>query len=249
MLLMNNYYLKNKPKLMKAFQKIIENPQIEEKIFLPLFDKQEISDLKKKVQKEFESLIPLIPYIGGDKNKRMTDFLIHTGWSLAIYRTLSKRGMNVHQVGQIIYEISEIYYNSLNFLVKKFGKWYYFSRIAQYLLERNSRKRKRWNYSADFQGDLIKGDGKEFSIGYNYTECGNYKFLKKQDAEELTPYICLCDYALYRALGIGFKRTGTIGMNADCCDFRLIKNYQTPRGWPPENLEEFKNYKLHKISN
>jgi len=242
MSLMNNYYQKNKRTLMKECKKVVEHPLIEEKVLLSHFDKQEISDLKKEVLEEFERLIPQIPFIGGDKNKRMTDFLIHTGWSLAIYRALSKRGMNIHQVGQIIYEISEIYYDSIHFLVKKFVKWYYFSRIAQYLFERNNRLRKKWNYPADFQGDLIKGDGKDFAVGYNYTECGNYKFLKEQNAVELTPYICLCDYALYRALGIGFKRTRTIGMNANHCDFRLKKNYETPRGWPPERLEEFKNY-------
>ncbi|MHA2175767.1 MAG: L-2-amino-thiazoline-4-carboxylic acid hydrolase [Candidatus Hodarchaeales archaeon] len=244
---MNNYYTQNKPKLMKSFQKLVDNPIIEEKVFLRFYDRQQIHHLKHDVLKEYEKLIPQIPFIGGEKNKRMTDFLIHTAWSLAIYRTLSKMRMDLRQVGQILYEISEIYYNSLNFFVKKFAKWYYYSRVAQYLLKRNSRKRKDWNYPADFQGDLIKGDGKDFTIGYNYTECGNYKFLKEQGAEELTPYICITDYALYRALGIGFKRTKTIGMKADICDFRLIKNYQTPRGWPPEKLEDFKNYTMQNL--
>ncbi len=44
-----------------------------------------------------------------------------------------------------------------------------------------------------------------------------------------------------RALGIGFKRTKTLATGANMCDFRFIKGYQTAKGWPPENLEEFKN--------
>lgn len=234
--------MKNKPKLMKAFKKLVDNPKIERKVFLLYFDRQQIQDLRKDVLEEFERLISQIPYVGGKKNKRMTDFLIHTAWSLAIYRTLLKTGMDVRQVGQILYEISEVYYDTLNPIVKKFGKWYHYSRIARYLLKRNSKKRSKWNYPGDFQGELVKGDGKDFTIGYNYTECGNYKFLKAQGAEELTPYLCLTDYALYRAFGIGFKRTKTIGMGGTHCDFRLIKNYQTPRGWPPENVDDFKNY-------
>ena len=38
----------------------------------------------------------------------------------------------------------------------------------------------------------------------------------------------------------GMKITQTIGNGASRCDFRFIKGYQTPIGWPPDDLEEFK---------
>lgn len=52
----------------------------------------------------------------------------------------------------------------------------------------------------------------------------------------------MSDYAMFRALGVGFKRTKTIAINCDVCDFRFVKDYQTPKGWPPESLEEFRQY-------
>jgi hypothetical protein len=169
-----------------------------------------------------------------------------TAWSLAFYCVLSKKGMDIHQIGQLIYEIGEVYYDSINPIKKIFGKWYYYSRIARFMVKRNSEKRRKRNYRGDFQGNFVKGDGKSFLWGYDYTECGTLKFLKEQHSEELNPYICLGDYALFRTLGVGFKRTRCLGMNEDRCDFRFIKNYQKPRGWPPNELDDFKCFLMKK---
>jgi hypothetical protein len=43
-----------------------------------------------------------------------------------------------------------------------------------------------------------------------------------------------------RAYGYGLARTQTIGNRTPLCDFRYIKNGSNPRGWPPDNLPEFK---------
>ena len=85
-------------------------------------------------------------------------------------------------------------------------------------------------------------DGKSFEYGFNFTECGWLKLIEKEGIKDSAPYACLCDYARMRAIGIGFKRTKTIAAGAEICDFRFIKNYETPKGWPPEDLEENKDF-------
>lgn len=95
-------------------------------------------------------------------------------------------------------------------------------------------------YPENWVGDFLEGDGKAFNYGFNFTACGWLKLIDKENAGDIAPYACLCDYARMRALGIGFKRSKTIAAGADMCDFRFIKDYQTPRGWPPEDLEENK---------
>jgi hypothetical protein len=64
----------------------------------------------------------------------------------------------------------------------------------------------------------------------------------RHGAEEVAPYVCLGDYARMRSLGIGFKRSRSISMGGERCDFRFIKGYETPRAWPPESLEEYRYY-------
>ena len=94
-------------------------------------------------------------------------------------------------------------------------------------------------YPGDWVSDFIKGDGKTFTFGVDYSGCGVYKFYKSQGAEHFMPLVCIADYARARAYGYGLTRTQTIGNGADICDFRYIKDGSTPRAWPPDNLPEF----------
>jgi hypothetical protein len=71
----------------------------------------------------------------------------------------------------------------------------------------------------------------------NYTECGVVKFLRSQEADELAPYLCLTDYALFGALGIGLKRTMTLAEGGVRCDFRFKKGAEACSGWPPPWLD------------
>ncbi|MFX0092435.1 MAG: L-2-amino-thiazoline-4-carboxylic acid hydrolase [Candidatus Hodarchaeota archaeon] len=97
-------------------------------------------------------------------------------------------------------------------------------------------------YSGNMVLEYVAGDGETFEWGVNIQECAVLKLCQCLGLEELVPYICLCDYALYRGIGIGFKRTKTLGMGFDICDYRIVKGYKTPRGWPPENVNDFRNY-------
>lgn len=89
-------------------------------------------------------------------------------------------------------------------------------------------------YPEDWVCEFVEGDGKDFDLGMDMTECGIYKFYKMQGAEQYVPYLCLGDYPQFRAFGIGMKRTQTLGNGAPKCDFRFKKRGKTPKGWPPE---------------
>ena len=58
--------------------------------------------------------------------------------------------------------------------------------------------------------------------------------------EDYVPYLCLTDYAKYKALNIQLERTKTIGNGESICDFRFCKNGSPVEGWPPINVKEFK---------
>jgi len=49
-----------------------------------------------------QSLIPAIPYIGGDENP-MTRHLIRSTTSLVLYKAMKARGMTAEETGRVIY--------------------------------------------------------------------------------------------------------------------------------------------------
>ena len=94
------------------------------------------------------------------------------------------------------------------------------------------------NYPENWKFEFI--DENKSKFGMNIHECALHKFYKKHGGEELLPYICMSDYAIYYLIkNVEMKRTQTIAGGADFCDFRLQKGGATPRGWPPEDREDF----------
>lgn len=79
----------------------------------------------------------------------------------------------------------------------------------------------------DYVYDFIPGDGITFDYGVDYLECASCKFLAKQGAPELAPYLCPVDVLYSEALGWGLTRTKTLAEGADKCDFRFKKGGST----------------------
>jgi hypothetical protein len=96
-------------------------------------------------------------------------------------------------------------------------------------------------YPMNWVGEFVEGDGATFEYGLDFVECGFMKLAREMGCEEIAPYVCLADFARMSGLGIGFWRTQTLARGHPRCDFRFGKNYETPKGWPPENLDEVRN--------
>ena len=226
-----NYYIKKIPRMMKQFNKLLH---IGKKVLMEYFDESKIEDLAKVMRKEYETLIHQLPYIGGSKNI-MSMYLIDSVSMLSVFRVLEKEGLKLLDIGKICYE----FYETMNERRPRpsdqiFHKDYI--NIIKIVAKESQLKR----YPEDWIMEFVEGDGKTFDYGFNFTECGVCKFFKQQGAEKYIPFICLADFAEARASGYGLKRTQTIGNGAPICDFRFSKDGKTPRGWPPEELPEYK---------
>jgi len=213
-----------------------------------LSDKYSTADIDSilvEIIKEIELLLPHIPYIGGKENFSLNDFF-DSVMLLALFKELSKRGSSVRDVGKILYEIREIQAFSqskvMNFLIAKL----IFTFLIKNGFKRKIKKMTQVNYSENWKMEFVEGDGEEFDWGLDYHECAIKKFYEKHGGEELLPYICMSDYAMFNALkNVEFKRTHTIAGGGPFCDFRFKKGGSTPRGWPPEEKEDFKFEKKH----
>lgn len=234
-----NYYVSQKRTIMKRFDELVRVARIVAK---SRFDDKTIDVLTEKAREEFENLLPQLPDVGGAKSP-FTSFMVDSGVTLAMYKACKEHRMENKEIGQWMYEIIEGYVDSISSIKKRLASMMLFSRSAK-------RRWKKWmaethnrDYPENWLGDYVEGDGKTFEYGLNFTECGWLKLLRKFGAEEFAPYACLADYAKMRGIGVGFKRTQILSLGHSMCDFRFVKNHETPRGWPPENLEEFKRAK------
>ena len=221
------YYISKKTELLKDFDKALEPGQ-------EVLVKSLGESLARKVlidaRKEYEAIIP---YIGGDQNDNSTSQLLLTAQYLALYRILIVNGKEIKEIGQLIYDMFKaMLQSSPQFLVSIWGYFKFHVGWSEKIKNFAAMSQKR-AYSMDFVYTFIEGDGKELDYGVNMTECSIQKFLRKQKAEELVPYMCALDDPLSRRFNRGLIRTKTL-VESNVCDFRYKKDRETQINLPPE---------------
>ncbi|NVM19065.1 MAG: L-2-amino-thiazoline-4-carboxylic acid hydrolase [Candidatus Lokiarchaeota archaeon] len=234
-----DYYIKRKAKLLKDFDSML--PLLRE-LLAKNFNNDKIDELFNLMKQEYEDLIPEIPYIGGKKNF-FTNFLIGSASILAIIYIIEKEGFTLREIGEFLYELSDVNHQVRKKMMENTGKdpsKYPFEKEYMDYMKLATEKSQKRKYPADWVADYVEGDGKEFEWGFNVYECGIHKFFKRLDAEKYVPLICLFDFSEANIFGFGFSRTQTLSNGAPLCDHRYIKNVQTPRAWPPDKVQEFK---------
>ncbi|MFX1419172.1 MAG: L-2-amino-thiazoline-4-carboxylic acid hydrolase, partial [Promethearchaeota archaeon] len=185
---------------------------------------------------------PEIPYIGGKKNF-FTNYLIGGASILAIIRILEKEGFTLWDFGEFFYNLSDINNKFRKKMMEDTGKdpsQYPFEKEYMDYMKAITEVSHKREYPDNWVADYVEGDGETFEWGFNVYECGIHKFFKKYNAEKYVPLICLSDFSEANIFGFGFSRTQTLSNGAPLCDHRYIKNVETPRAWPPDNIKEFK---------
>ncbi|MFW9828116.1 MAG: L-2-amino-thiazoline-4-carboxylic acid hydrolase [Candidatus Thorarchaeota archaeon] len=233
-----NYYVKNNKKFQKQFRSIFD---VVEKVISPKYSSEIVEDVLKTAQIEFNNILTRLTYVGGDKSP-YTPLMIQSAISAAFCKASKSHQIPNYEMGKFIYGITENYTQSMSPIKKWIYRKVIFSKKIKNEWKYWLRESQKGKYLDNWVGEFIEGDGKNFEYGFNFTECGWLKLTEKESLKDIAPYICLCDYARMRAIGIGFKRTKTLAAGAECCDFRFIKNYKTPKGWPPESLDENKDF-------
>ena len=226
-----SYYVKKKRTLLRQFDAVTT---IVKEILIAKFGEEKFKEFTTESRNDFESLLPQIPNVGGKDSRRGTETFINVTIVLAMLRNFEKQGLDFYEIGKLAYDIFEVFYKVMPPSDDIFSK-----EFINQEKERAKESQLR-RYPDDWVFDFVEGDGKTFTYGVNYTECGVCKFFKSQGMEHLLPIVCIADFAMVRAYGFGLKRTQTIGNGAPICDFRFIKNGSNPRAWPPDNLPEFR---------
>jgi hypothetical protein len=240
-----NFYVQKKKYWLRFLNSFMNNKQVEKKVLLNYFSPEKIREIRVSVQQEFEALLPQIPDFGRTQVDQFAIDMIKNAQSLAFYRVLQAEGVPLRTIGQIMFEIAEVYYANMS----PVSKFLFRSRITspRYLREvkRKVEAIKSTKDPEDYHVEFVDGDGKNLIFGLNYTNCAATYLLKKHNASELHPYLCLCDYPMMRGFKVGFNREQNLATGGSMCAFRFYRDYPTPIGWPPEEVPEYKDFKLN----
>ena len=220
------YYIKRKPELLARFDG-------EVKVYGPLVLKQygEIQSYRILIHAsiEFESLIPQIPYIGGDENPG-TRWLLASVRCLAFYKAMKKYGKTAAEAGKILYDA----------ILTQVGKPQQGMPTQEQLSEQYRKAAERSQerrYPEDYVFEYVPGDGREFDRGADFIECAAHKFYRAQGADEFMPFYCYLDFPKSKVLGNRFSRTMTLAEGYNKCDHRTKIGGDTKCVWPPPFLK------------
>lgn len=226
------YYVKRKDELLEKFE-------VDVKCWSPFLLKQygEIQAYKTllEARQNFESLIPNIPYIGGDENN-FTKNLVDSVRYLALYNAMKKFDRTVEEVGKIIYDGYLKKVSEQPRLLIPPDQWL----SPEQLLERSRKaaiRSQERRYPGDYVYTYIVGDGKEFDYGFDFTECASLKLYHIHGAGEFLPYYCYLDFVAGKVRGFGFTRTMTLHEGHEKCNHRFKTGGKTKAGWPPPFLK------------
>lgn len=228
----HSYYLARKTRLLKQHTKLIASgAAIIRARYSPTF----AATVERASLEEFEQLIPVIPYIGGDANP-LTDTLVQMTCLLALYRVLKRHDRPVEEIGELVYRMAQTYVDQYPRLLRLLLGRLYMTRYWRRRTAKKATQSQQREYPGNFVYEVVAGEGADFDWGINYLECGVVKFFHQQGADELTPYMCLIDYLMFPAMGVGLQRQGTIAHGCTHCDFRFKHGGPTPAAWPPAFL-------------
>jgi hypothetical protein len=230
----NDYYASRKELMLKELD---DNLPYFAGVLSKEYAATEVEAIQREGRQAFESLIPRLPYIGGDANMLTTN-LLQSAWCLAFYQVLQPRGKTTEDVGRIIYRSVEAMMDAYPRGFARLGGVLQNSSLALGSLREEAEISQQRRYPDDWVFAMVEGDGTTFDWGVDYTECGICKFFQAQGAPEFTPYLCLLDFPMSQAMGAGLVRTETLANGNKHCNFRYKLGGPTQPLLPPGFLDE-----------
>jgi len=219
--MVNDYYISRKRLLMWGFDWAARRIR---HIGVRCYGAQTTDTLTAEARREYESLIPQLPYIGGRRNPH-TRLIIAAAMFLALYRTLKRHGEPVEEIGELVHQGVETFFGMFpRFLLRLYGGLN-FTRRTLRRAQVNALESQKREYPGAWVYTVVEGDGEAYDWGVDQVECGICKFFANQDAEEFVPYVCALDFIASDYLGWGLVRTTTLAEGGEWCDFRFKRDF------------------------
>ncbi|WP_243367796.1 L-2-amino-thiazoline-4-carboxylic acid hydrolase [Fundidesulfovibrio soli] len=223
-----SYYQANRERLLSEFAGVCG--EVGQRL-APRTDKA--GAVAREALEAFAPMIDAMPGIGGEANRNQP-YIVYAGWLAAISKAMKAHGMAASDAGRLYYDLC---LDSLRATppaaLKATGEAFfspegYAATVAW----------AEWTHLRTYPGDWVatvwRGDGRDYDIGLDYSECGAFKFFTSQGEEEVAPYFCLNDFPRSSLQGTGLSRQNTLAQGGAVCDFRYKKGRPVAQSWDTE---------------
>jgi hypothetical protein len=220
------YYVIRKPKLLQEFD---NQSQYWKPLIVNHYGGNFARTVLSEACQEFDSLIPMIPYIGGADN-HLTESLIESVIYLSFHLAMQKHHRTAEETGKILFDS----------ILTRLGeprppippaKILSTEQLMMRRRERATRSQLR-SFPGDYVFEFIAGKVGEFDYGYDFIECAAQKFYHAQGADEFLPFYCFLDFAWSRVYELGLSRTMTLAQGHPMCNHRFKQGSETAAEWP-----------------
>lgn len=188
------------------------------------------SQVLAETRTRYAALLPDLPYIGGDRNE-LTANLCQGALGLAFYQVMQTHEKGADAAGEVLYRAAELWVRSIP--LTGYSARAANSEGALQARQRSAERSQLREYPGDWVAEYVSGEGQAFDWGIDYTECGLCKLFSAYGAETFTPYLCLLDFPMSRAMHTGLQRTTTLALGGERCDFRYTAGGEIHMEWIP----------------
>ncbi len=164
------------------------------------------NDVLRAGREAFAEMLDDLPYVDRPDHS-LADAIFVCGSMLAVYQVLRGRGVDAHAWGRALHAIPSLPPGMEDQApAEEFVK----DAIAS----------QSEGAANEFVFEML-GPDETRDAGMNIKSCAICHLFGKHDAMDLVPYMCAFDDVLSDKAGQGLRRTGTIALGADHCDFRF----------------------------
>ena len=220
---MQDYYLSRQNRLLKLFDFTFR--PIRKKL-AGYYVEAYAESIVEKTRQNFVEIIPQMPYVGGMKNY-YTPIIVVNGFIVAMYRAMEETGKTAEDVMRIWAEVADELFRKIPGPIARLGGRMLLSKRTMKAFEKPTHISKERKYPEDWVYELLEGDGKEFDVGLEFSECAVIKFYDAMGVMELAPYCNFGDVTYSHYLGIGLDASATLGMSCDRCRMTFKKGCET----------------------
>ena len=221
-LIYQDFYTQQESKLIKDFDRVVQHIKGE---ITSRYGVENAEQMIHFAREEYRRLIPELPYVGG--RQPLTQFVVTTGWCLALHRALGGKSASARESGELFFELARQYIIQVPGLVRRYLGTSMFTQSYQRKLRERAMESQQHPLPRGYIFSYVEGDKVNYDFGVDYHRCATLNFLREQGAEEIAPYLCALDQYSSDLLGWGLVRSTTLAEGGEVCDFRFKKGGPT----------------------
>ena len=227
----DTYYLRNSERILSELESVFH---LIEQAAAERFGTAFAASVTGSALRRFKSLLPSLPYIGGDDNFFPTQNLVFGAAMLCFYQEMQSVGKTAQETGRMVYEATLAGSKTQLAAAADPEQVEHMSAVHR----QSETFSAAHPYPFGWQTTFIEGNDQDFTWGVDYTSCGIHTLFRQHGAEEFLPYLCFLDLPGYQARGIGLVRTKTLSHGADRCVFRFNLRGENRMEWYPDFYQQ-----------